>query len=452
MKFSAGLLQQLLFAVPGVLGAITVDINDAESVKAAAALVADDLLTFYQGDELGETPGILNYDDYYWWTGSVLWGSLLDFRARTGNTTYDDVIFQGLQWQVGDNNDYLPRNWTATEGNDDQGLWAQAALVAAQTNFTEAADAQAQWPAIAQNVFTEQSSDERRVSDSDTACDGALRWQIFTFNNGYNYVNTISNALYFSLGAQLAWLNDNKTASDEAIKTYDLLTSIGLVTDDFDVYDGLTVPECDSINKFQFSYVAATLLEGAAYTYNYTGGDDTWKTRVDGHVSNILSIFFPDGVAVEPSCESIETCTSDMYFFKGILHRSLAWTMKMAPHTADTILPVLKTSAVAAVSTCTGGDNGRMCGFAWSNGTFDVSNAGAQSSVLGALVSVLEITDVASSGSSGSGSSSSGNGSSSSSGSSSSNSTSTDGKSMGTNFGISFSALFGALTIAALFA
>lgn len=81
--------------------------------------------------------------------------------------------------------------------------------------------------------------------------------------------SAISNALYFSLGAQLAWLNDNKTASDEAIKTYDLLTSIGLVTDDFDVYDGLTVPECDSINKFQFSYVAATLLEGAAYTYNY---------------------------------------------------------------------------------------------------------------------------------------------------------------------------------------
>ncbi|ETS78390.1 hypothetical protein PFICI_10452 [Pestalotiopsis fici W106-1] len=450
MKSSAALLQQLLFAASGVLGAITVDINDAESVKAAAALVADDLLTFYHGDETGETPGIFDDEDYYWWSGSVLWGSLLDLRARTGNMSYDDVIFQGLQWQTGTGYDYLPANWSASEGNDDQSFWAQAALLAAQTNFTEAADAEAQWPILAQNVFTEQSFTERRVSDDNTACDGALRWQIFTFNSGYDYVNSIANGLYFSTGAQLAWLNDNKTASDEAIKTYDLLTDIGLVTDDFDVYDGVQVTGCDSVNKVQFSYAAATLLQGAAYTYNYTG-DETWKNRIDGYLDNILETFFQDGVAIEPACESSESCNTDMYFFKGILHRSLAWTMKMAPYTADTILPVLKTSAAAAVSTCTGGDNGRMCGFTWSNGTFDISNAGAQSSVLGALVSVLEFTNVASTGSSASGSGSSGSGSSST-GSSSSNTTNTDDKSMGTNFGISFSAIVGGLTIAALFA
>lgn len=56
-----------------------------------------------------------------------------------------------------------------------------------------------------------------------------------------NRAPAITNALYFSNGAQLAWLNDNKTASDEAIKTYDVLTSIGLVTDDFAAYDGVTV-------------------------------------------------------------------------------------------------------------------------------------------------------------------------------------------------------------------
>ncbi|KAK6218121.1 hypothetical protein LQW54_002871 [Pestalotiopsis sp. IQ-011] len=453
MKTSARFFGQLLLAVPGILGAITVDINDAESVKAAASLVAEDLLTsFYHGNEPGQTPGVFDDTHYYWWSGSALWATLLDFRARTGNTSYDDIVLQALQWQVGQGYDYLPANWSATEGNDDQSLWAQAALTATQTNFTEPADAEAQWLGLAQNVFDEQSDDARRVDDGDSTCNGALRWQIFTFNTGYNYVNTLANGLYFSVGAQLAWLNDNKTASDEAIKTYDALTSIGLVTDDFAAYDGVAVPECDSINKLQFSEAAGILLQGAAYTYNYTS-DDVWKTRIDGYLSHIMDTFFKDGVAFESACESSGNCNTDMLLYKGILHRSLAWTMKLAPYTAATILPVLKSSAAAAVSTCTGGDNGRMCGFSWTNGTFDSSTAGAQTSVLSALVSVLDLIDVASSGS-GSGSGSGSAGSSSSSGSSSggsSNSSTTQG-SMGTNFGVSVSALLGGLAVAGLMA
>lgn len=183
--------------------------------------------------------------------------------------------------------------------------------------------------------------------------------------------------------------------------------------------------------------------------------DDVWKTRIDGYLSHIMDLFFKDGVAFESACESSGTCTTDMLFFKGILHRSLAWTMKLAPYTAATILPVLKSSAAAAVSTCTGGDNGRMCGFSWTNGTFDSSNAGAQTSVLSALVSVLDLTDVVSSGSGSGPSSGSGStGSGSSSGSSSngsSNSTTTQG-SMGTNFGVSVSALLGGLAFAGLMA
>lgn len=163
-------------------------------MKAAAALVAEDLLTsFYHGNEPGQTPGIFDDTDYYWWSGSALWATLLDFRARTGNTSYDDIILQGLQWQVGQGYDYLPANWSASEGNDDQSLWAQAALTAAQTNFTEPADAETQWLGLAQNVFDEQTGDARRVDDGDSACNGALRWQIFTFNNGYNYVNSELN-------------------------------------------------------------------------------------------------------------------------------------------------------------------------------------------------------------------------------------------------------------------
>lgn len=62
----------------------------------------------------------------------------------------------------------------------------------------------------------------------------------------------------------------------------------------------------------------------------------------------------------------------------------------LAPFTYDTIMPVLKTSISAAVAQCTGGDNGRFCGFHWTTGVFDgKTGAGQQMNVLGGLTALL---------------------------------------------------------------
>lgn len=58
-----------------------------------------------------------------------------------------------------------------------------------------------------------------------------------------------------------------------------------------------------------------------------------------------------------------------MFSFKSYLTRWLAQTTMIAPYTTSTILPVLKTSAVAAAKQCSGGSNGRTCGLSWSKGT-----------------------------------------------------------------------------------
>lgn len=79
-----------------------------------------------------------------------------------------------------------------------------------------------------------------------------------------------------------------------------------------------------------------------------------------------------------------------MLSFKGFLHRWLQSTAFMAPYTAEKITPILRSSAQAAVSQCTGGSNGRMCGFRWASGAFDGKiGACEQMSVLGALISLL---------------------------------------------------------------
>lgn len=109
-----------------------------------------------------------------------------------------------------------------------------------------------------------------------------------------------------------------------------------------------------------------------------------------------INRFFPDGILFEYNCEMGDGyCKTDQLSFKGYVHRWLAVTTQVAPHTADVILPVLKTSAEAAVKQCTGGDTKRVCGFYWSKGQFvdpgkdATTGAGEAMNVLAAVSSLL---------------------------------------------------------------
>lgn len=45
---------------------------------------------------------------------------------------------------------------------------------------------------------------------------------------------------------------------------------VGYITDEWDVYDGANVEHnCTNINKSQFSYNAAVLIQGLAFMYDY---------------------------------------------------------------------------------------------------------------------------------------------------------------------------------------
>lgn len=135
------------------------------------------------------------------------------------------------------------------------------------------------------------------------------------------------------------------------------------------------------------------------YNWSSTQTDNTtlsqteaayWEAEINGLVNGTIRVFFPDGVAHEPACEDVGTCTSDMLSFKGFVARWLAQTTQLAPFTRNTIMPVLQSSAQAAAKTCTGGDSGRMCGFKWHQDTWDGTVfAGNQMNVLATLSSLL---------------------------------------------------------------
>ena len=337
-----------------------------------------------------------------------MWGAMIDYWKLTGDASYNKVATEALLFQVGPGRDYMPPNVTASLGNDDQGFWGMSAMLAAENKFPDPPPDQPQWLALAQAVFNTQAHPDRH----DDNCGGGLRWQIPLSNNGYNYKNSIANGCFFNLGARLARYTDNSTYADWAEKTWDWMVGVGFMTVDYKIYDGGHVEHnCTDINKAQFSYNNGVFLLGAAYMYNYvrcpfcfpilfcdgqltareqTNGSDKWRDRVDKLTDATLQTFFPDNIAYEPACEEKMTCTTDMLSFKGYMHRWLSTVTQIAPFTADKILPVLKTSTEAAISTCAGGQNSRACGFKWNKKKFDNSvGAGQQMNVLSAVSSLL---------------------------------------------------------------
>lgn len=339
-----------------------------------------------------------------------MWGTLVDYWHYTGDTAYNKLSSDSMIFQAGaPQNSYMPPNWTASLGNDDQGFWGLSAMLAAEVGFPNPPPDQPQWLALAQAVFNTQAAPDRH----DDTCNGGLRWQIPNYNVGYDYKNAISNGIFFNLGARLARYTGNQTYADIATKTWNWVTGVGLMDSAWNVYDGGHVQvNCTDIFKAQFSYNAAIFLQGAAFMYNFvsetapkladyfsrtnespqTNGSDVWKERTQGLVDRTVEVFFHNGPAVEVSCElqnSIQ-CKTDMLSFKGYLHRWMAQTTQVAPFTHEKIMATLQKSTAAAVKSCQGGPNGRQCGFRWTTGQFDgLLGAGQQMNALAALSSLL---------------------------------------------------------------
>jgi mannan endo-1,6-alpha-mannosidase len=238
-------------------------LSPVASIKKAAQVVAKNMLSFYTGDRPGDNPGNLP-DPYYWWEAGAMFNSLVNYWYYTGDDTWNDITTQAILWQAGDTGTFMPTNQTRTEGNDDQAFWAFAAMSAAERNFPNPPETSPGWLAMAQAVFNTQAA----RWDTET-CGGGLRWQIFTFNNGFNYKNTISNGCFFNLAARLAKYTGNQTYAEWADRVWNWTTSVNLMTNDWLFYDGTDdQSNCTSYNQIEWTYNSGVYLLGAAHMYN----------------------------------------------------------------------------------------------------------------------------------------------------------------------------------------
>lgn len=162
-------------------------------------------------------------------------GTLVDYWHSTGDDSYNPMVRQALIHQAGEDKDYLPQNQTAQMGNDDQGFWAMSAMLAAEYAFPDPpGDAELSWVAGVQAVFNAMVT---RWDEDD--CGGGLRWQVFDFNNGWQYKNSVSNGCFFNIAARLARYTDNSTYAEWAEKIWDWEIDMGLISEDYRLRDGV---------------------------------------------------------------------------------------------------------------------------------------------------------------------------------------------------------------------
>ncbi|KAF2821627.1 glycoside hydrolase [Ophiobolus disseminans] len=368
---------------------IDLDTNSPDALKSTAKKLAGGIISFYN-DSLKDfgAPGLFP-DPYYFWEAGTVWNALVGYSHLTGDSQYDTLVSQALQFQLGDYNAYMPVNQTKSLGNDDQSCWGLAAMSAAEVGFSKPGNAS--WVDYATNVWNTQAL-RLDMEEKSGVCGGGLRWQIFSFNKGYDYKDSYSNGNFFLLSARLAKFTGNATYSQYADKVFKWARDVELVGDNFHVYAGTqTTSKCSNINRMQFTATQGLYTEGAALMYNITGAQN-WTEAVNGLV-NASTTFLSSKtsyIVVEKACENIEKCDTDMRAYKGVFARSIARAAVAAPIVSDTIQKILSRSAAAAASACTATTQ-MECSFAWANATVTGDSATAKDGNLGEIFNALEM-------------------------------------------------------------
>ena len=292
-----------LAPLAGILSAahaLTLDLTSPDSVKSVTSSLAYDMMTYYSGNTTGNVPGLLpgpceSDQCYYWWEAGAMFGSLINYWQYTGDSSYNPVVTQALSFQQGPDENYNPPNQSKNMGVDDQVFWAFSAMDAAEAGIPDPGGDQPSWLSLAQAVFNFQHT----LWDANT-CGGGMRWQVYSFNAGYNLKNTISNGGNFQLAARLARYTGNQTYADWAEKMWDWMAASPLFQEQNNllyIWDNTDANNnCTDVAHYAWTYNYGTMLMGAASMYNYTNGSQIWSDRVQQDPDNHILALLPSRV------------------------------------------------------------------------------------------------------------------------------------------------------------
>lgn len=207
--------------------------------------------------------------------------------------------------------------------------------------------------------------------------------------------NSISSGSFFQISARLTRFTGNSTYLDWAEKIWDWCSGVGLIDQNFNVFDGTDETiNCSQIDHHQWTYNLGVFLYGAAVLQNYTNASSTWVTRTAGLLDALTSFVSPfqnsTDVILEKQCELDSACNVDQLSMKAYLVRWLAGTSQLFPSSSGYIGSFLKASALGAAASCSGEPSGSTCGTKWFINSWDgTSGLGQQLCAMEAFYALL---------------------------------------------------------------
>ena len=345
----------------------------AQSNDTASRIAASITRLYNNGSESGpQVPGLFPEDDYYFWESGLAWDTMINYWAHSGDETLVPTVQAALLHQRGQDDAYLPANQTRNLGNEDQTFWGLAAMSAAELGFPAAESTNVTWFDLAKNVF-----DTQVQRWNEATCNGGLRWQIFTFNAGYNYKNSLTQANFALLGARLYRYSGNETYLEWAERAVEWSVNAGLIYSPREgvpaIYDGTDVTtNCSDVNHIQWTINAGQFMNAYAYACNGTCSS-TWQELGRVALASTTGVFARNGsILTEVACRPSGTCNTDQEAYRAPLARGLANARDMVSDLDDSSKEdankIIAASARGAGIQCAGTEG---CGTDWSAKEFD---------------------------------------------------------------------------------
>ncbi|KAK6532462.1 hydrolase 76 protein [Arthrobotrys megalospora] len=382
-----------LSVAPVAFGQLSIDLDNTDTVKAAAKVVLQSMVDDYTSQK-PFVAGLLP-SDYSFFESGLFFNTVLDYAAFTGDKSFNSLFEKDFFNQIGSDANFMPADKSARIANDDVGYWALAAIAAAEYGAKPADSSSPDYLTLAENAFN--NFVERWDSKN---CNGGLRWTITPGSTGYDFKDTNSNGVFFQLSARLGLKTGNQTYFEWATKVYDWTVKTGLIggleTNNVgEVYAGASVQDkCQQIDKSAYSAQQANYIYGCIIMYAHTKSS-TWLDRALGYLTYTSAYFSngekyiddgTSGVVFEAAC-SPQKCTLDQKAGLSVLFRSLGVAVGYSD--ISTYFPLqFNNSAKAAAKSCS--PKGE-CNFGWSTLKYNASAGSGYGEKMAVIESFLAI-------------------------------------------------------------
>ncbi|KAI9935104.1 hypothetical protein ASPWEDRAFT_44695 [Aspergillus wentii DTO 134E9] len=262
-----------------------------------------------------------------------------------------------------------PANSSAwTDGSyDDDGWWALAWIAA--YDITKNQD----YLNVAIGIHDQLST------DGPTGCNHG---GIFSDHN-HNYVNAVTNELYFSVAAHLATrVKDNQRFIDSAKRQWNWFRNSSMINEEGTINDGLT-SDCKNNGQTAWSYNQGVVL-GGLVELNKASPDDSYLPTAAKIAKAAIKLLADANNVIHESCEP-DSCDGNSTQFKGIFIRNLRLLHAAAPD--DLYAKVIRACADSIWNRDR--NNATQFGVDWSGPITSQLDPSTHSSAMDALVAVI---------------------------------------------------------------